>query len=334
MKKTIALILLAVMLLSLGGCGKSSSTEPEEDATLPADEIHFSSKKEQALYDEACSLIEEGNYTRALDVLAGIPSYMAVQQKMLEIKRLMKIEESQFLWGEWLDVSKPGEHASMTFRDDSYSVDCKNFNTSDRSYRFEIDGNNIALYLNAEMVSQFEHSVIDGIPHLRTDDGPYDHRPFDFVPAEYYEEQKPIIIELTAENWSDYFEIKTYESVGYDRWGDETGRSSGYAFFLKDEYTDRYIAGNTSTAGFWLKTDIECEYITDNGRSYTEVYTDQEFSAAISDYRQYSDSASGNSTLFGHVVALIYFPGGRSPTQMTITDFSRVIAEGSIALRP
>jgi len=72
-KKTFALVLLAVLLLSLMACGKASETS-----------IPMASKEEQEAFDAACALIESGDYVRAIDALAGIPLYDAVQKKINE----------------------------------------------------------------------------------------------------------------------------------------------------------------------------------------------------------------------------------------------------------
>lgn len=44
------------------------------------------------------------------------------------------------------------------------------------------------------------------------------------------------IVELTVDNWKEYFEIRPYETKQYNDFGDLTVRQEGHAFYLKSEH--------------------------------------------------------------------------------------------------
>ena len=150
-----------------------------------------------------------------------------------------------------------------------------------------------------------------------------------------------VTIELTPDNWSDYFEVRQYEKRTYDRWNEPTSYCSSFAFFLKDEYTDRFVNSsgveNMTSLVFYVKTDIEVQSTLKDGTVYDGTVYDNilqleenyELVFWLRDYRQEVDSNNG---LSGYVAAV--YDVGSSFYKVIINDFSRVIPEGTLTLQP
>lgn len=53
------------------------------------------------------------------------------------------------------------------------------------------------------------------------------------------EEKELVTVDITLDNWQEYFEIRPYEECFYNDFGDLTGQNNGYAFYLKSEHLSR-----------------------------------------------------------------------------------------------
>lgn len=54
------------------------------------------------------------------------------------------------------------------------------------------------------------------------------------------------VIEITEENWQDYFEIRMAHEKHYDKYGDLSDHYLSYGFFLQDAYLNRYYGGDAT----------------------------------------------------------------------------------------
>ena len=185
MKKFFALILLAGLLLSLGGCGKTSET------TIP-----MASKAEQEAFDVACELMEQERYGEATDAFANIPLYGAIWDKLNEINRLTGSASTDALTGIWYNLN--GNDDALYDKHDYYLEFPENgrvvFGTKSESggiaFSYSFEGDNLYITVpSTQMTYRLTVSELDGITHITGSlAGALD---CDFVPAEYYEDLKP-----------------------------------------------------------------------------------------------------------------------------------------------
>lgn len=125
------------------------------------------------------------------------------------------------------------------------------------------------------------------------------------IPTE--EEKKVTTVEITPDNWQDYFEIRPFESVQYNDFGDLTYKSMGHALYLKEEYLPRVVNGGTDVSfkvgatKEYREYDTESKTFVEGGKVYTTK--DTEFVTEVYDSRNSKDSDEYVSTANGQVCA-------------------------------
>ena len=68
------------------------------------------------------------------------------------------------------------------------------------------------------------------------------------------EPPQPVAIEITLENWEEYFELRETEQVYISESCSVINRVFGYGVFLKEEYADRFV--NESDVSFDLEYNV------------------------------------------------------------------------------
>ena len=285
MKKIIAVLTALLILAVLAGCGESAA-----EGSIP-----MASKEEQKAFDAACELMEQGKYSEAADAFANVPLYDAIWSKLNEINRLTGSASADALTGTWYNLN--GNDDAMYDKHDYYLEFPGNgrvvFGTKSESgglaFSYSYEGDAVYFYVpSTQATYRLSVSQIDGITHLI---GALPGTPdCDFVPAEYYEELKqeealpdviePVSIELTLDTWEEYFEIRPYHTSQTNSWGEVSNERNGFAFYLKDEYLDRYTRNTDEAIFFYLK-------IPDSDNPSYHFY------AVIDDYRDYGIGVFG-----------------------------------------
>lgn len=120
-----------------------------------------------------------------------------------------------------------------------------------------------------------------------------------------------ITVEITMENWQEYFEIRPLDVKVYNVFGDLEDSSVGAAFYLKEEYlsrlTDREPEGAFKTIVYteWHEYDEKAGAFVENGYVSKEVPPEEEIVTYIADWRDSLDEDGVVSTLSGQVFAEI-----------------------------
>lgn len=250
MKRLFSILFALGMLLSLSAC---AAGEPAL------------SSEEQA-FQAACALLEEGKYQEAYAAFTALESYQRIQEKVDEaaagIEALRRAEEDaakqteleqlDFLCGTtWHEL---GGTTELTFdayqRGGSrlhclYRYDWETTDAYDVHWKF-IDGEIRVAYfsgLDPDVDPELGHLVIpeerDGVTHLLIGG-------LDFVRTEDYGPYAPIEVEITPDNWQDYFEILEGPWWQYDDFGVRSDVAYTVVLCLKEEYRDRAILERSS----------------------------------------------------------------------------------------
>lgn len=257
MKKIITTILAALMLLFLAACG-AGAAEP----TL--------SPEEQA-FEAACALLEEGKYQEAYAAFTTLESYRRIQEKIdeaaagIEAERLAEEEAAKqallqqvgFLYGTtWRDTRSTAE---LTFGEcqetdtGSFSGEVHYLDWIDSTTKREADylwtmtaGEIYIPYLpvlGRENIPEEGFLITveeqNGVIHLLVGE-------CDFVRTEDYSPYEPTAVEITIDNWQEYFEIKEGLEWEYDDFGVCDGVRIITAICLKEAYQDRLILDRTN----------------------------------------------------------------------------------------
>jgi hypothetical protein len=264
MKRILCIILSILMLLSLAACG-----EPEPDP-------------EQLAFEAACALLEEGKYQEAIDAFSRLESYRKVQSKIYEAEAALEaqwlaseeaakqaeLEKLGFLYGTtWHELGGTLEVTFDALMDGffgelrySYQRDRETVDENDGVWYFQ-DGNIWIGHLPGldwEGAEELGHKAKteerDGITHLLIGD-------LDFVRSEDYGAFAPVEIEITLDNWQEYFEIREGYKWEQDDFGVTVGLRIITAIVLREEYRDRTVLDLTDvTFGSGLTTIGESSF--------------------------------------------------------------------------
>lgn len=257
MKRIVCMIMGILMLLSLAACGAG-----EAEPTL--------SPEEQA-FEAACALLEEGKYQEAYAAFTTLESYQRIQEKIdeaaagIEAQRLAEEEAAKqallqqvgFLYGTtWRDTRSTAELTFGECQDNgtgSFTGEVHYLDWIDSTTKREADypwtmveGEIYVSYLpvlGRENIPEdgflFTVEERDGVTHLLVGE-------CDFVRTEDYGPYEPAAVEITIDNWQDYFEIKEGLEWEYDDFGVCDGVRIITAVCLKEAYQDRLILDRTN----------------------------------------------------------------------------------------
>lgn len=267
MKRLFCILLSISMLLSLAACGAG-----EAEPTL--------SPEEQA-FEAACALLEEGKYQEAYAAFTTLESYQRIQEKIdeaaagIEAQRLAEEEAAKqallqqvgFLYGTtWRDTRSTAE---LTFGEcqetdtGSFSGEVHYLDWIDSTTKREAD---YTWYLRDGQVSipylpclprdnvpeeGFSVTVEEqnGVTHLLIGE-------CDFVRNEDYGPYETVAVEITIDNWQEYFEILEGKKWEYDDFGTVCGVRLVTAIALKEGYRDRLVLSQTSVAFGYTYDDL------------------------------------------------------------------------------
>lgn len=182
---------------------------------------------EERAFEEACALLEDGDYEAAIEAFSEIGMYRQISDKIEEAQELLEEENTEFLLGQWVDLPTGTVY---TFSEEGRGV--LSMEVGDFTFLYTCDGKTVEITVPLELRLKVEKE--DGTVHLKDADGS-----FDLVPKKHYESLYPMEVEITMDNWQEYFVARRAQDVGVDDDGYVSHRETGYGFFLKEEYRPR-----------------------------------------------------------------------------------------------
>lgn len=202
MKRLIALALILVLCLGMTACGAS---------------------EDEKAFEEANALLESGDYEGALEKFYSIGLYNQTAEKIYQIEEQLRTEKVAFLTGTWKDLQNDmtltfGEKGKFTVTNPDGTVSDGEawYDANDQLYLFEA----------------VEIREIDGVTHMT---GEYN----DWVSEADYEVIGPRTVEITLDNWADYFEIRETDDLYRNAFGEIEWKGFGFGVFLKDDVASR-----------------------------------------------------------------------------------------------
>ena len=246
MKKVIAVLLVLAMMLSLGGCALLET--PKALA-------------------EARELIDNEEYDEAIDLLTSLEIYDQISdlleeamegQQEQEQARLM--EESEFLLGTWRCIDQNG--MTITFMEDGTCQVETEYDVFSGPFGVE-EENRISTPIDTFQVTEYEGAIC-----LAAENYNYyvmdDQASIRFLREEDYEVLGPQTVEITMDNWEDYFELRFMPFFYRDDFGDVEYAGFGYIVYLREEYVDKlYHDHSAMDVAFKLECDSGYRYVTD-----------------------------------------------------------------------
>ena len=263
MKRLTCILLSILMLLSLTACAQEP--DPEGQA-----------------FQAACALLEEGKYQEAYAAFTALDSYRRIQEKIdqsltgMEQQRLAQeeaarqalLEKVGFLYGTtWRDIGSTTELTFGELADEGYGGpfvgEVHFLDWMDATTRWEAD---YIWYLTEEGI------LISYLPELPQEDRPELGYPvtveerdgtthllvggYDFIPAEAYGPYEPASVQITMDNWQEYFEIREGFFWEKDDFGAVCGVRLITALCLKETYQDRVVLERTSVTFGYTYDDM------------------------------------------------------------------------------
>lgn len=223
-KKTISLALVLAMLLSLCACGKSEAVSNVEALIEAIGEVSADSENAVIAAEEAYNALTDKEKEK-------VENYAALTDARVALNETLEVEQfRQSFIGEWVGVEDGG---TISFDETG------NATLDGVSFSYEIDGDRIHASILGVNVEFTISEDSDGILHLKSD-----AFELDCVREEYFDYFQPEAVEITAENWSEYFEIRECTEIYQNAFGEYTDVATGFGIFLKEEYLEK-LSKNT-----------------------------------------------------------------------------------------
>lgn len=211
MKKTIRIVcLLLAMLL----CLSMAACTSEEDKAFEA----------------ANALLEAGEYEEAIEAFQAIGRYQEIAGKIADAQKLLNEENAGFLFGEWFDLS--GDYVFTFGHDGEGSIVLG----ETIAITYSCEGNVITI--TSPINFTLNVTEIDGVTHIVSQAYGYD-----LVREENYNVLRPMAVEITLDNWQEYFELQEVNEISVNEFGDISSVYPTIGIFLKEEYADRLADG-------------------------------------------------------------------------------------------
>ena len=349
MKRLFCVLLSISMLLSLAACGKP---DPE-----------------QLAFEAACALLEEGKYQEAIDAFSRLESYRKVQEKIdaaeagleaqwlasEEAAKQAELEKLGFLYGTtWHELGGTLEVTFDALMDGFYGE----LHYSHQRDRETVDENDGVWYfqdgeiwighlpgLDWDVAEELGHKAKteerDGITHLLVGD-------LDFVRSEDYGPYAPVEIQITLDNWQEYFEIREGYRWVQDDFGVTVDVWIITAIVLREEYRDRAVLDLTDVAfGYTYdmversvsQIDLENKIVILGGVtriSITDEAETKSFSTVKSHLTTDNETVTEFPKVFLQLTGGICFPGDTPSSHYFLYCQDHVVdrVAGTLVLRP
>ena len=215
-KRFLSLILALVLCLAMTACAS------EEDKAFEA----------------ADALLAAGDYEGAIAAFSSIGRYAEISEKIyeaemlrIEAERLNSIANAEAFFGNWINIGKD-------FVDISISLTLNSDGSSHMIWGEEVYDATFGCKDNIVIVDtpymELKVEEINGITHLIAAE--YN---MDFVTEADYPAFALQDIEITMDNWQEYFEMKEVNSIQVNAFGEVSSVRPAIGIFLKEEYYDR-----------------------------------------------------------------------------------------------
>lgn len=266
MKKVVSLILAFVLCLSMCACEQNVTVSNVEALIEAIGEVSLESENQIVAAEEAYNTLSEEEKTSVENYDTLISARTALDKMLLE----------QSICGEWHMLQSSNVFIFKGNGEGTFSD-----GTEQLSFTYEINDTTIRLYVAGEVINLSAEEDSDGILHLKA---PYR---VDCVQKQYVANFAPESVEITIDNWSDYFEIRQYDELLTNAFGDYIGFNIMYGVFLKEEYFE--IFNPNSNISFEIQTDYS--YKTFTFDTETGVYTigdPLDYDALVAEYGDYA----------------------------------------------
>ena len=217
-KRLLSLILAMALCLAMSAC---SSAEEKEAAALKL--------AENAAFAEAEALLAAGDYEGAIAAFSAIGRYQEISDKIAEAEKLRNESNMGFLFGVWKEIKDVSNDSALTLQEDGTFLLTSGTEKYTGTYTYE----NNTVTISQPMVLSFVLGEKDGITHLVCD------MLGDFVPEANYDDLCAKEIEITVDNWQDYFEMKEVNNIQVNQFGEVSSVRPSIGIFLKEEYYSR-----------------------------------------------------------------------------------------------
>lgn len=248
MKKALALLLALCMLLTLCACADSGA-----DSNTDSSEKEFEAAK--ALYDA-------GDYENAIEALQNVGHYTEIAEMIADAQKQLAAENYAFLFTTWKELAY--SDSTLTFFEDG---SCDAWGNSVQ-YTVE-DGKVTVAGVKLDITQE------DGIYRLSGGE-------IDYVREEDYDRFLAAhTVELTLDNYLDYYEWAEERSEQLDAYGNISHVYVNHQLRLKEDYENRYnytvskveigyICERVDCQGSNMQIDFETLEYT-GGQSYTNT---------------------------------------------------------------
>ena len=224
-KRLLSLILALVLCTSLAACGSGDNRAAEEDKA----------------FEEADALLAAGDYEGAIAAFSAIGRYQEITDKIMEAEhlryeaeRLQSLANAEGLFGKWINAHVEAEGITMELTLNADGTVVMNWGDSVHEGTFGCKDNTLSLLM---MGIDLQIEQKDGITHLVADEFN-----MDFVSEADYPAFAPVEIEITADNWQEYFELKEVTDITVNAFGEVDSIQPSVGVFLKEKYYSRLPA--------------------------------------------------------------------------------------------
>lgn len=247
MKKILAMILVMALCLSLCGCAFLAKTDNGEATTDEKSEgISFGSSKYEK-YDALIEAIEANDFEKAYSELVKFADEAAGVSKPTQDEQYAELAKNAV--GEWItfhedavDV-KPlviNEDGTGSYGDESFTWTVDNGSDEHFQLKCLVDG------IDFKYTVQFNKYDGDKTWHCQVfvieviDEYSWtSHHEDEDTYFDRYNKNKLEIVDITSENFFDYFEMRLENSWSKNEFDEVEGWGRNYYLFLKPEYADR-----------------------------------------------------------------------------------------------
>lgn len=296
MKRVITLLLVAAMSLSLCACVQ----------TDPGSELY---KKYETIIDN----LENGHYANAIDLIENMaqqdgptPNTNAATQPTKPTLTPEQVAWQTDAVGTWIpdEYAEKDGHTGFTVNaDGTCTVDGKDY-TWEIGYATEtntqitvLDGETKVYMLSLSVNSDYGYKRASLYTYTDGNNGQSTN-------GTYYCNEDYTVVEITNDNWQDYFEIKEVVSVGKNAFGEIDQFRSDTSFRLKDTYG--VVNASLSSGGVEYQYVFTCQDVTVDLENMTYELegdvrntsehnntTEPRYSSDANDVRYYGVSISG-----------------------------------------
>lgn len=294
MKKWIALLLAAVMCLSLVACGGGNTDNNGADNTGGKD--HETSK-----YAELIAMLDEGRYADAMMEIARMANEAAGNVETPTDADTAKKETLEVLQGTWIQRNpKADKQPEVSFSGDgtcqidgtTYPMVAEEYFSADN--RAFLVGSEYRVSVSAEEKGGWRLNLSRGSNETGWNSAG------EYVRAEDFD-----VVELTMENVAQYFEFVEVASFKFNAFNEYEGIQVSGIYTLKEEYANRVMGSLSNVAVGYQRTLLTVSFTCDPAaKTYAIVETVkvQGSSDQTEECRQFTMSASGDRPYYGFTV--------------------------------